>query len=151
MVGRADSGFDSKLIKADITAGGNSITKTTAEGTGSSRIPLLIIVILALASPASAYIGPGAGFGIVTSFLVFLNAIAASLLSALLWPVSLLIRMARRRRRELRQRARRVIVLGLDGLSPSMATTPSVRNMVAEFMIGPPGSNCTQAVARRFS
>ncbi len=65
--------------------------------------------------------GPGAGFGIVTSFLVILNAVFASLLSALLWPVSLIIRFIKRRRRQCKQLARRVVVLGLDGFSPHIA------------------------------
>ncbi len=70
---------------------------------------------------ASAYIGPGAGFGIVTSFLVFLNAIFVSLLSALLWPVNMVRRIIRRSRRELRASCGRVVILGLDGFSPEIA------------------------------
>lgn len=102
-----------------------NITNRATGGSGAGRVPFAIIIFLLLmtASPVWAYIGPGAGFGIVTSFLVFLNAIAASLLSALLWPISLIVRMVRRRRRELRRRAKRVIVLGLDGLSPSIAAS----------------------------
>lgn len=65
--------------------------------------------------------GPGAGFGIVTSFLVFLNAIAVSILSALLWPVNFTLRLLRKSRREYGPHAKRVVVLGLDGLSPGVA------------------------------
>jgi predicted AlkP superfamily phosphohydrolase/phosphomutase len=86
------------------------------------RFPFVVLLFLLAASPAAAYIGPGAGFGIVTSFLVFLNAIVASLLSALLWPLMLAVRFFRRRRRELKASARRVIILGLDGLSPRVAS-----------------------------
>lgn len=77
---------------------------------------LLILIFAAL--PAYGYVGPGAGFGIVTSFLVFLNALAVSLLSFLFWPVLALIRGARRRRRPLKPKAKRLVILGLDGLSP---------------------------------
>ncbi len=70
---------------------------------------------------ATAYVGPGAGFGIVTSFLVFLNAIFVSFLSALIWPVTVLLKLWRRRRREHARTAKRVVILGLDGLSPDIA------------------------------
>ncbi|MCD4847342.1 MAG: alkaline phosphatase family protein [Candidatus Aegiribacteria sp.] len=69
----------------------------------------------------SAYVGPGAGFGIVTSFLVILNALFASMLSALIWPVTLIIRFIKRRRRQYKQISKRVVVLGLDGFSPRIA------------------------------
>ncbi len=82
----------------------------------------MIAALLVAVPAAHAYVGPGAGFGMVTSFVVFLNAIAASLLSLLLWPVGLLLRRLRMRRRELPATAGRVVVLGLDGLSPSVAS-----------------------------
>ncbi len=85
------------------------------------RIPVLLLILLLFSGSAFAYVGPGAGFGIVTSFLVFLNAIFVSLLSALIWPVTIALRLLRRRRREYKKTAKRVIVLGLDGLSPVIA------------------------------
>lgn len=74
-----------------------------------------------LVTAVSAYVGPGAGFGIVTSFLVILNAVFASMLSALLWPATLIIRFIKRRRRQYKQLTKRVVVLGLDGFSPRIA------------------------------
>jgi predicted AlkP superfamily phosphohydrolase/phosphomutase len=78
----------------------------------------VLLLILVFALPAGAYIGPGAGFGILTSFLVFVNAIAVSLLSFLFWPLLALVRQSRRRRRPIKPRAGRLVILGLDGLSP---------------------------------
>jgi predicted AlkP superfamily phosphohydrolase/phosphomutase len=112
--------FDARQTRADITAWRKNIN--LREFREAPRFPLAVFLILLAASPAAAYIGPGAGFGIVTSFLVFLNAILASLLSALLWPLMMAIRFFRRRRRELKASARRVIILGLDGLSPHVAS-----------------------------
>jgi len=78
----------------------------------------ILLLLLFFALPAGAYVGPGAGFGILTSFLVFVNALAVSLLSFLFWPVLALIRSARRNRRPLKPGAKRLVILGLDGLSP---------------------------------
>ncbi len=79
---------------------------------------LLLLIIASAAAPALGYVGPGAGFGIVTSFLVFVNALAVSLLSFLFWPVLALIRRVRLSRRPLKPEAKRLVILGLDGLSP---------------------------------
>jgi len=110
---------------------------------------LLPILLLSAASPVAAYIGPGAGFGIVTSFLVLLNAIAASLLSALLWPVMMAVRLLRRRRRELRATAGRVVILGLDGLSPRIARElmeeglmPELSSLAGRGTLAPLGTTC---------
>ena len=81
---------------------------------------LLLLILLVLAFPAPGYVGPGAGFGIVTSFLVFVNALAVSLLSFLFWPLLAVIRKARQLRRPLKPKAGRLVILGLDGLSPSL-------------------------------
>ncbi len=87
------------------------------------RTPLKLIFIFALLlfpSLADAYIGPGAGFGILTSFMVFLNAIAVSLLSFLFWPVMVLIRSVKKRKLPNKPLSDKVVILGLDGLSPEL-------------------------------
>jgi predicted AlkP superfamily phosphohydrolase/phosphomutase len=101
------------------------VRKRTAHGLQGSAVTLLLLLLLAV--PAQAYVGPGAGFGIVTSFLVFLNALLASLLSLLLWPLAMAIRLIRRSRLPHRPSAGRVVILGLDGLSPVL-----VREMITE-------------------
>lgn len=63
----------------------------------------------------------------MTSFLVVLNAVAATALSALAWPVLAAIRAFRRSRRPLLPWARRVVVLGFDGFSPRV-----VRELLAD-------------------
>ncbi len=69
---------------------------------------------------AYGYIGPGAGFGILTSFVVFLNAIAVSLLSFLFWPIMVIIRSVKKSKRPLKSSCEKVVILGLDGLSPHL-------------------------------
>ena len=99
--------------------------KRTVNGLPGSVAAILLLLIIA--APVHAYVGPGAGFGIVTSFLVFLNAVLASLLSVLIWPLVMTIRLIRRSRLPNKPSAGRVVILGLDGLSPAL-----VREMIAE-------------------
>ena len=88
---------------------------------GRKALKLIFIsALLLFPAIAQGYIGPGAGFGILTSFVVFLNAIAVSLLSFLFWPVMVLIRSIKKRRRPLKAQCDKVVILGLDGLSPHL-------------------------------
>jgi predicted AlkP superfamily phosphohydrolase/phosphomutase len=91
----------------------------------SLSIILLMVALGAglLAAPdtAHAYVGPGAGFALVGSFLALLAAIVSSIVSLLLWPIRFVIRWRRRRQALSRASARRVVVLGLDGLDPTLA------------------------------
>ena len=82
------------------------------------RLAFLFIVLLLLPGAAQAYIGPGAGFGILTSFVVFVNAVAVSLLSFLFWPLMVIVRAVKKSRRPGKAECSRVVILGLDGLSP---------------------------------
>lgn len=73
-----------------------------------------------LSSAMLAYVGPGAGFALVSSFFVFFVTFLLSLFVAILFPFIWLyerIRYARARRNRL---TRRVVVLGLDGLDPNV-------------------------------
>jgi predicted AlkP superfamily phosphohydrolase/phosphomutase len=67
-----------------------------------------------------AYIGPGAGFAFLGSFLTIVISLLASLLSLLLWPFRLLWLAVRRRGRFGKAQVRKVIFLGLDGLDPNL-------------------------------
>lgn len=63
-----------------------------------------------------AYIGPGPGFAVQAPFLLTLLGLFSALLVLLFWPVRYLWRRPKRRGKA---RARRVVILGLDGLEPS--------------------------------
>lgn len=71
-------------------------------------------------SPHLAYIGPGAGFVFLESFFTLVVSILAGLLSIVLWPFRMLLRMVRRRSAFGGARVRKLIFLGLDGLDPSL-------------------------------
>lgn len=78
-------------------------------------------VVIALAvAPVEAYIGPGAGFALLSSLFVVLTTIVLALASLLFLP----FRLARRAVRggpPLPPLARRLLIVGLDGLDPKLA------------------------------
>lgn len=84
---------------------------------------LLLIVLFVLIFPfkAQAYIGPGAGFAVMGSFLAIFSAVLAGSLALLTWPVRYVIRAIRYRHAFARSRIRRFVVLGLDGMDPNLA------------------------------
>src|SRR5688572_28071411 len=67
-----------------------------------------------------AYIGPGAGFAFLGSFLALLGGLVLSLLSMVLWPFRMLWRLIRRRQGFKHARIKKLIFLGLDGLDPRL-------------------------------
>ena len=67
-----------------------------------------------------AYVGPGAGFALVGSFLTLITALLAGALTLLLWPLRFILRSIRRRKLRGRRRVKRVVILGLDGLDPAL-------------------------------
>jgi len=79
---------------------------------------VLAIISFALALPANAYIGPGAGFAILGSFMVFFFAIIAAFLAILIFPVRFVVRFIQIKKQGNKPFVKRVIVLGLDGLDP---------------------------------
>jgi predicted AlkP superfamily phosphohydrolase/phosphomutase len=70
------------------------------------------------ASIQYAYIGPGAGFAFLGSFLTLVAGLFLGALSLLLWPFRMVWRTLRGRRGYKRARIRKLIFLGLDGLDP---------------------------------
>lgn len=68
-----------------------------------------------------AYIGPGAGFTILSSFLMFFMAFLLGAVIFVTAPLRAVVRLIRRRRLRSRGRFGRVVVVGLDGMSPLIA------------------------------
>jgi len=89
------------------------------------RIPrflaLLAVLVagVAYATPAQAYIGPGAGFALLSSFLVVFTTIILALFTVLLYPFRTLWR-ALRRRKTPKARIKRMLVVGFDGQEPKI-------------------------------
>jgi predicted AlkP superfamily pyrophosphatase or phosphodiesterase len=67
------------------------------------------------------YIGPGAGFAFLGSFLALLGGVLLGLASLLLWPFRMAIRAVRGQQGYKNAKIRKLIFLGLDGLDPALA------------------------------
>ncbi len=89
-----------------------------AEGCGVLLIAGVVLVLAATPGRAEAYIGPGAGFALLSSFFVLFAALALAFISLLSWPVRGLLHLIRGRGVYARSKVDRVIVMGLDGLDP---------------------------------
>lgn len=91
---------------------------------GRGRLFLGLAAVLASAWPgaAEAYIGPGAGFAFAGSLLLLLAAVGLALLIILAWPFLALWRLARVGNPFKHASAKRVVILGLDGMDPGIAT-----------------------------
>ena len=83
------------------------------------RPTLALGLLLAVAEPADAYIGPGAGFALLSSFLVLFTTIVVAGLSLLVWPFRMLWRGMTRATRP-KPVIKRLIVVGLDGQEPTL-------------------------------
>jgi predicted AlkP superfamily phosphohydrolase/phosphomutase len=80
----------------------------------------LLLTVLGLAPSAMAYIGPGAGFAVASSLFAILATVGLALLTLLTWPFMSIIRTIRHRRAFGNARVDRLVILGLDGLEPSL-------------------------------
>lgn len=88
------------------------------------------ILLSALASPHApadsplqlAYIGPGAGFAFLGSFFGLLFGFLMAAVSFIIWPFRFLWRLLARRRTFGGAHAKKLIVLGLDGLDPRLVS-----------------------------
>ncbi|MCY3970211.1 MAG: hypothetical protein OXG74_09770, partial [Acidobacteria bacterium] len=58
-----------------------------------ATVALALLAALFAAAPAAAYIGPGAGFALMSSFLVLLATVVLAFLSILAWPIRTLWRV----------------------------------------------------------
>jgi len=76
-------------------------------------------MFLMAALPAMAYVGPGAGIALASSFLVVFTTLILALLAILSWPVRKLWRLARRKEKG-KPKIKRLIVVGLDGQDPRL-------------------------------
>lgn len=82
-------------------------------------VALGAVLLLGLARPAEAYIGPGAGFALMSSAFVLVTTVVVAATTLLAWPVRTLWRLLRGIRRPV-SRVRRLVIIGLDGQDPAL-------------------------------
>ncbi len=83
---------------------------------------LALLSLLLWPSAAWAYIGPGAGFAFAGSLAVLVAAFALAIGTILLWPITFVIRTVRVGNPFKRALTKRVVIIGLDGMDPGIAT-----------------------------
>jgi predicted AlkP superfamily phosphohydrolase/phosphomutase len=80
---------------------------------------LIVIIIDSYFLPcAHAYIGPGAGFAVVSSFFVLLLTAIFAFLAIFTWPFRALMLLIKRHKHCRNRKIKRVVVIGLDGFDP---------------------------------
>ncbi|MCF7958427.1 MAG: alkaline phosphatase family protein [Phycisphaerae bacterium] len=84
-------------------------------------IVLTALILFSVEDTAQAYIGPGAGFAVMGSFLAVFAAIFAAIFALFTWPVRYVIRAIRGRHAFSHSRVKKVVIIGLDGMEPKLA------------------------------
>ncbi len=110
------SSSDRKPVRIEHGSG----TSGRSAGAALRIITLGAVCVLLLPRPVLAYIGPGAGFAALGSFLVMFTAMLSAVVTLFTWPVRYIFRVIRGRRAHARSRIRRFVVLGLDGMEPTL-------------------------------
>jgi predicted AlkP superfamily phosphohydrolase/phosphomutase len=88
----------------------------------SSLSPLfaIFLFLIALSLPLQAYIGPGAGFAFLSSFLILFLTFFLALFSFFSWPFRFLFRVIRGQRAYKKSSINRFVIIGLDGMEPTL-------------------------------
>jgi predicted AlkP superfamily phosphohydrolase/phosphomutase len=86
-----------------------------------SKIVLAALLWLGVGLPLFAYIGPGAGFAFLSSFLVLFLTFILAVFSFLSWPFRFFFRLIRGGKAYKKSRTDQVVIIGLDGLAPELA------------------------------
>ena len=87
---------------------------------GLSPFFLIVLLLLVFSCPLHAYVGPGAGFAFLSSFLIIFLTFILALFSFLSWPFRFLMRVIKGQRAYKKSNIDRLIILGLDGMEPSL-------------------------------
>jgi predicted AlkP superfamily phosphohydrolase/phosphomutase len=89
--------------------------------------------LLLLPDPAHAYIGPGAGFAFVGSLMVLITTFVLAFAIILTWPIRMVYRLIAVGNPYKNAVSKRVVILGLDGLDPGLATKFMLEGRMPNF------------------
>jgi predicted AlkP superfamily phosphohydrolase/phosphomutase len=82
---------------------------------------LIALIFFGSSNIANAYIGPGAGFAFISSFFILILTVILAILTFITWPVRAIFMLIKNRRLHHHSKVNRIVVVGLDGLDPSLA------------------------------
>src|SRR5215831_6549294 len=99
---------------------------------------LALLCLLGIPTQAHAYIGPGAGFAGISSFLVVFTTFLIAMASVLLWPFLWLSRLARPTA-TLRPLVKRLIIVGPDRQDPKLNDRFRRQGILPNFSKPPEG------------
>lgn len=84
------------------------------------KVACPLFFVLAIGLPLQAYVGPGAGFAFLSSFLVLILTFFLAVFSFLSWPFRFVFRLIKGQRAYKKSHIKRLVIIGLDGLEPSL-------------------------------
>src|SRR5439155_674061 len=93
---------------------------------------LAIVILFVGAAPANGYIGPGAGFAVLSSFVAVFATIVVAIVSMLLWPIRALVRSIRGPTMP-RSPISRLIIVGFDGQDPTLTDRYMKEGLLPNF------------------
>lgn len=92
------------------------------------------LFLITFPEPLFAYIGPGAGFVFVSSFLIIFISIFLSFLSLLLFPFRVLFKFIKLRNKDIKKtNTGRVVVVGFDGMDPELTNLYLSKGLLSNF------------------
>ncbi|NOY59404.1 MAG: nucleotide pyrophosphatase [Calditrichaeota bacterium] len=80
-----------------------------------------VILLTSLPNVAAAYVGPGAGFALISSFFTLFIAFFLAFLSVISWPVRMMYRIILGKNGYKNSKVKKIVIVGLDGLDPGLA------------------------------
>ena len=108
---------------------GSRHARTRSAAVGAA---VLLLLLVGTARPADAYVGPGAGFALLSSFLVLFTTTLAAIASLLFWPFRMLWRRLRHGKAP-RASIRRLVIVGLDGQDPGLTDLGMAEGLLPNF------------------
>ena len=99
----------------------------------SGYFSILVGFGLFLPWAASAYVGPGAGFAVVSSFFILFITFLLAIFTLATWPLRIILRMFWYGFRRKKTQAQRVIVVGFDGQDPELTETFMAEGILPHF------------------
>lgn len=92
----------------------------TDKNTRNKTVLSVILLTACMSIPLQAYIGPGAGFAFLSSFLVLFLTFFLALFSFLSWPFRLIGRLIKGQKAYKKSNIKKLVIIGLDGLEPTL-------------------------------